>query len=157
MGLRPHNIPRIIKLRLTSLETIALTLNGIFWPLKSTKSVVNQGKTLRIPNCNFFVYHQNRPQKEFGSFFRSEPCWQSTLGCLLERSWKSGNWIGKGSIQDPIVKEEKGWRGNVQGQGFCDTFVTFYVDTFWLRHLCRHGAMSSMSTRFDYVIYVDTE
>jgi len=31
-----------------------------------------------------------------------------------------------------------------------------YVDTFWLRHLCRHGAMSSMSTRFDLVYKVDS-
>jgi len=30
-----------------------------------------------------------------------------------------------------------------------------YVDMFWLSHLCRQQPICCMSTRFDYVIYVD--
>jgi len=36
-----------------------------------------------------------------------------------------------------------------------DTKIALNVDTFWLGLKGRQGAMSPMSTRFDYVIYVD--
>ncbi len=38
-----------------------------------------------------------------------------------------------------------------------DTKIAFKVDTFRLRHLCRHESIGCRSTSFDYVIYVDMD